>query len=138
MPPQVSGGPGTVLNHIIVTTPAAIAQVLSINPPSVSKSKVDTFNLGSTVKTNRPNKLLEYGDCSFHIQWDPAEPTHKLLTTLLAAGTVELWNIVFADEAPTTVPFSAWVQSVAPAEVNTDGNLESDIVLSVQSITWPT
>lgn len=135
--PQVSGGLGTILNHIIVTTPTPIAQVLSITPPSAKMGSVDTFNLVSTVRTNRPT-LLALGDCTFRIQWDPGEATHKLLTAKLLAKTVELWNIVFADEAPTTVPFSAWVKEFNPADVEAESNLEADVVLSVQSITWPT
>lgn len=137
MPAQVSGGLGTILNHLIVTTPTAIAQVVSITPPPNEMGVADTVNLASVIATERAT-LVKIGDLGFKIQYDPGDATHKLITTKMAAKTIELWNIVFADEAPTTIPFSGFVKSFAIGEITAEGNLEADITISVQSITWPT
>lgn len=136
MSTQVSGGLGTVLNHLISTTPTPIAQVTSITPPGLEMGSVDTFNLASTVKTNRPT-LAAMTDCTFHLQWDPGDATHALLVTKLLAKTVEGWNIVFADEAPTTYPFTGWVKSFIPAELDPETNIEADVTISVQSVSAP-
>lgn len=132
-------GLGTLLKHGITSTYTTIAQRVSIQPPGYKMGSADTTTLDSANETSRPT-LANFGVVKMKIQYDPASATHKLLTGFAAAGSsaVELWQVVFADVAPTTVPFTGYVSSFQPNEMSAQDNAEADLEITLNTCTFPT
>ena len=96
-------GKGTTLK--LATT--AIGQVVSISGPNRSMGTVETTNLNSVVRTHLPT-ILDNGEVSVVIQFDPDEATHISLEGLLTASppAAASWVITLSDATPSTYSFS--------------------------------
>lgn len=134
-------GKGTQLKHGVGTGPTvytSIAQRTKINGPDGKVGSVDVTDLDSAAKEYRPT-LYDGGEVSMDIWYDPTTTTHKLLTGLLTAPTVDKWEITFADAAATPVTFDAFLTEFTPGGMEPEGYLMASIKLKITGAPiWPT
>jgi hypothetical protein len=122
--------PGTTLKR----AGTAIAEVQDISGPSLTAAVVDTTDLSETWASKKP-MILDAGDLTLTIHFDPAGATHKAVggTGLLADfknKTKQTFQLVFADTATTTWIFSAYVTGFTPAMAVKD-KMTAEVVLSI-------
>lgn len=84
------------------TTSVEIGNITSFNPPSPASDEIDSTNLASTAK-EFVQGLIDYGEGSFEVNFDPSSAAHQAILTDLAAGTTREWLIGFSD-ATTAAP----------------------------------
>jgi hypothetical protein len=131
----IVAGQGTHLQ--LETSPSTfttIAQVITISGPNRAVASVEVTTLDSTERTFRPG-LLDNGELSFTIQYDPDATTHTALTALLATPAVKNWKLVLTDTTPSTYALSAFLTAFNPGGMETDGNLTAECTLKVNTIT---
>jgi hypothetical protein len=130
-------GKGTTLAHGVSATFTTIAQRASIDGPDAKVGTANTTDLDSAAAEYRPT-LPDGGELSMQIWWDPAIPTHQLLTSLWTTPTVESWKLTFANATPSVCPFSAILTGFKAGGMTPDGYLTADIKMQVTGlITWP-
>lgn len=84
------------------TTSVEIGNIISFNPPSPAADEIESTNLSSTAK-EFVQGLIDYGEGSFEVNFDPSSAAHQAVLTGLAAGTTREFLIGFSD-ATTAVP----------------------------------
>jgi hypothetical protein len=140
--PQVWPGKGTLLQHGVTGSPAVyttIVQRTEIDGPESEMETRDTTHLDSEAR-EFASTILNGGEASLNLEYDPGEDTHTLLTDLHQAGTLELFRIVFADvvtagvAAGSTLDFDAIVTKFKPTGMTVDGNLSAEVTLKVSGL----
>lgn len=126
--PQVWGAKGTLLQHGIASAYTTIAQRTKITPPPVEMGTRDTTDLDSTAETFG-STILKSGEVSLSLNYDPGESTHQLLQTLLSAGTLEEFQIVYASTD--VEQFNAIVTKLGPEVEGVEENLTAEVTLKV-------
>lgn len=133
---NVLGGAGCTIAQESATpgTYTTIAEVVSISPPKISVGSVETTHLSSSRKTFRPT-IMDGGEVSFEIHYDPDETTHSALTTLATATAANQaaknWRITFTDATPATYTFSAFVTGFEVGQVGVEENITATITMKV-------
>ena len=84
------------------STSVEIGNIISFNPPSPAADEIESTNLSSTAK-EFVQGLIDYGEGSFEVNFDPSSAAHQAVLTGLAAGTTREFLIGFSD-ATTAVP----------------------------------
>ena len=84
------------------TTSVEIGNIISFNPPSPAADEIESTNLSLTAK-EFVQGLIDYGEGSFEVNFDPSSAAHQAVLTGLAAGTTREFLIGFSD-ATTAVP----------------------------------
>ena len=138
--PYVVPGLGTDLLHGVAGSPAtytSIAAVTTIDPNEESMDEAETTNLKSGNKTFRA-VIKDLGTLAFTIQYAPTSTVHKLLKTLFAAKTNELWKLVFADDDETEIFFTGFIKKFKVKGTEVNGNLEAEVEIRVNEYTYPT
>lgn len=111
-----------------------IAQVVNIGGPGLKMDTLDVTNHSSTDGWKEfVGGLLDGGEVSLEINFDPTAATHKLSTGLLkdmSARTVRNFQLVFSDTGGTTWSFAALVSGFEPA-APVDGKLSATVTLKV-------
>ena len=111
-----------------------IAEVTNIGGPSLSLDPIDVTNHSSTGGWKEfIGGLLDGGEVSFEINYDPVGATHDASTGLIAdmsARTVRNFQLVFPDTGNTTWSFSALVTAFQPSEP-IDNKLSASVTLKV-------
>lgn len=90
----------TITQQTEVTAPEA--QVLILNVPTLD---------GSAAIDKHPGGYIDYGEARFSGFLDPANSTHKALTTDMVALTSRAASVVWSDAAPTSWTFTGYVKS---------------------------
>lgn len=100
---------GTQLYKVATaTTSIVITKLTNPTPPSGSADEIEITDLDSTAKEYLQG-LIDYGEATFDINYDPADTSHQALEADLAAGTTSEWLIGFSDgttAAPTVTASS--------------------------------
>ena len=126
-----------VLLHRVTGTPTQIGQVRSITPPSHSREKVPATDLDDTIQIFLAGSPPEIGEVSITMFWTSGEANDELLDTDFAAATIASWKIVYPAPITRTATFSAWIMSLTPAEVVSNGVIERTAVfVPTTVITW--
>ena len=100
-------GTGTTVSFNAV----AIAEVLDVTPPAMSRESVQSSHMGTTVAhTFLPTKLYDGGEVTLEIAFDP-----KLTTAFTNVDAQEV-IITFPDSAGTTWTFQAFITGYEPAD----------------------
>jgi len=90
-----------------------IAQVVNLGGPSLKLDPLDVTNHGSTSGWREfIGGLLDAGEVTLELNYDPAEGTHDATTGLIAdmtARTVRNFQLVFPDSGSTLWSFAALV-----------------------------
>lgn len=76
----------------------ALGNVKSFDGPSTQNPEIDTTDLSATAKTFIPG-LVDYGDLSMDVNFDPEIASHQQVFTDMEANppTVTNWRITFAN-----------------------------------------
>jgi hypothetical protein len=119
-------GKGTELRLTITGTPTAIAQLVSVTPPSMEMGTTETTHLGSTWKEYISN-IPDGGEVSFVVEY----ATHAALWTAFTGGAAEVWAVAFNDAGDTTVGFSGILTAFAWDDVVVDGVVTASLTVKV-------
>lgn len=126
---------GTLLQVGDGSTPesfATVAEVRDITPIGVNSDTEEVTHMSSPggYKEYLPT-LLDAGEVSFEVNWDPVAATHGYATGLLKDAEDQVlrnFQLLLPDPATTTWAFSAYVTAVKP-KTTVGGVLRSDITL---------
>lgn len=133
--PQVWAGKGTLLQHGVGTGPVVwttLAQRVEIDGPEMEVGTRETTHLDSAARTFGAT-ILDTGEVSMTLDYDPGEPTHTLLTGLLTGQTVEQWQTVDTDvitggvAAGSTIAFLGILTKFKPTGMTVDDNLQAEV-----------
>lgn len=134
--PTCRPGRGTVLQLSVASSYMPIAQVVDITGPGAEIGTREVTNLSSTAAEFYPT-ILDPGEVTANIFYDPAELTHADLTNLLTTPTTASWKIVF----PTTTFVISFGGSLTTFEQNgmdVEGTLGASLTITLTgAITWP-
>jgi hypothetical protein len=99
---------GTVLKQTIASVLTSVAQVISVDLPEMESETFESDTLDNPLAgiPYEPTGRTEGGKCSGELFLDPALAGHKSLLALLTTPALCVWNLVFADAAHTTWPFT--------------------------------
>lgn len=149
MTATVHPGLGAQLEYGGLTSGSAtytvIAQVVSLDGPSLEMGTAETTNLASTVKTYRPT-LPDGGELSGTIQYDPT--AHATLSALMLTNAAQAqpstsepggcyWRLTFNDLATfpgTQVTFTGILTKFQPKGMEAESNLEADFTIKLNSV----
>lgn len=95
------------------TTSVEIGNIISFNPPSPATDEIESTNLASSAK-EFVQGLIDYGEGSFEVNFDPSSAAHQAILADLAAGTTREFLIGFSD-ATTAAPTVASSAFGSPA-----------------------
>lgn len=123
-------GEGTELKLSISSTLTTIAQLVSIDPAEKTRPAIDTSDLASTARTFRAG-MLDNGELSGVLHYDPGVVTHAALTTSIDAGTLETWELIFNDAGDAKYGFSAFLTKFKPTGTEIDGNLGAEFAIKI-------
>ena len=104
---------GTVIQKSISSTFTSVANIKSIDAPKAKVETIDVSDLSTGVgKVFSPTGYVDGGEAGGSGYFDPADATQKSLSE--SVGTIpsaaDSWKIIWSDAAPTTWPFSGWLQ----------------------------
>lgn len=110
-----------------------VAEVLNISGPSISRDAIDVTTMDSPDQYREfIGGLLDGGEVTFDVIYDPVDPTIEPVAGLLSelalvsGQAATNWQLVFSDPASTTWAFPAIVTGVEPAEA-----IDDKVMLSV-------
>jgi predicted secreted protein len=118
----------------------AIANLGDLTGPGAALDTVEVTHHGSPAKEFAAT-LLDGGEVSLSINWDPAEATHKNaaggLIYVMEQKTLKNWKIVTPDTGASVVAFSAFVVGFEP-EGPVAGKLAAKVKLRISgAVTFP-
>lgn len=93
-----------------------LAEVTSITPFAIARDAVDTTHTESPDRIREfiPG-LVDYGDASIELNWDPASGTDKRIRDLFATRALSQARIVFPTSPAETLAFACLATAYAPA-----------------------
>lgn len=113
---------------------STITEVTNIGGPSLSMDTIEVTHHGSTGGWREfVGGLLDGGDVTFEINYDPADSTHDASTGLIndmENRTVRNFQLVFPDTGVTTWSFAALVTGFEPSEP-IDDKLAASVTLKI-------
>jgi len=130
-------GTGIKLGTVpIASTPTytVIDEIISIAGPTMSRDRIDVTAHDSAGQVRKfINGLLDPGELTFSINYDPDNTTHDDVAGLLSvfdSGDIRAYLITFTDPTPTKWEFDAICNGF---EINApvDAQLTADITLSL-------
>ena len=128
---------GTKLKLTVNSTITEIANVLNIDGPNMSRGAIDVTHLGSGEQMDFLPGLLDEGEVSLTINYEPGGVTHQALTDSLLSGASETWSII----PPTTTapwPFTGFLTAFG-GKYPVGDKIQADITIKVDdAITPPT
>lgn len=117
--------------------PTTIGQVRSITPPSQTRDEVEATDLDDTLKVFLAGSPPDQGQVAITMFWTSGDTNDELLDTDFAANTTASWKIVYPSPITRTATFSAFIVSLTPAEVTSQGVIERTAVFRLTTaITW--
>lgn len=124
---------GTLLKKAGTT----VAQVVSVSGIDLN---VDTIDVTTHDSANATREfvmgLIDAGEITFEIVYDPDNATHTALRTDLAARTSATYTLTFTDTSPAIATFTAYVTRFAITAA-ADGALMANATLKVSGLpTW--
>lgn len=123
-------GKGGSLELSISSSFTAIAQVTKVHAPRKKMGQVETTDLGSTSRTFLAT-ILDSGEVSFSINYDPDDSTHAQLNTSCDAGTMEAWKVKMPATPASIFAFSGFITEFSPGDMTVDGLQTADLTIKV-------
>jgi hypothetical protein len=110
----------------------SIVHRIEIQGPSAEMGEVNVTDLDSTAEETLPT-LLNPGELTLKVWYDPNNATHQQLTTDLQAGTVRNYRITHTDSLTTKAKavFAAFVKSFQPTGMKSGDYLSADVTLKI-------
>lgn len=127
-----TGGHGCTIG---ITGETAVAQVLSISGPSISRETIDTTDADATNDWRTfIASYIDGGEVTIEINYDPDNATHEYAAAGILydfyAATAHGWTLTFSDATPTTWTFSGLVTGFEPS-MSHDGVLTASVTIKV-------
>lgn len=138
--PIVQPAAGTTLG-VDLTTPGTyelVGNLLNITGPESEVGSVETTVLTSTRKTYRFT-LIDPGEISCEMDFDPTDATHQALAELQDAPAVHSWQITYATSPPTTATVDGFLLKFQPNAGGVEENLTATLTIKLSGpIVWAT
>lgn len=113
------------------TTENNIAQVRNISGPGVSGNDVDTTTLDSSSNYRTfVGGLLDPGEVTFSIAYDPTNATHTRLARYLNDRYTANWKVAAGSSAGTLTAFSGHIKGMS-REIPLDDLITCDLTIKV-------
>lgn len=109
---------------------AAVAQVRSISGPSLSAETIDVSTHDGAGYREFVASLLDPGELTLDLVWDPVAATHEAMFDDLAARATRNVRIVWPDTATTTWAFAGQFLGLEP-NAPVDGELSASVTFKV-------
>lgn len=115
---------------IIKKGATAIAAVQDVSGPGLEVGEIDVTSHDSASAIREfVMGLIDFGEITFNIVWDPSNATHIALRTDLIARTSATYHVIWPEAAsPEDWAFSAWVKAIVPS-APVDGALTMAVTL---------
>lgn len=111
---------------------STIASVSSITPPGGQRDVVEVDNLNPTDEVKlKLLGLIDLGECSLTLNFDPAAATHQAVEAALYSGAKQTCKIKYASGSGYT--FDAYVTGFAPSEISAGDVMQAEATLTVVS-----
>lgn len=112
-----------------------VAEVSNITPPGGTVDEVETTVLGLTHKRYRPSKIIEAGEVSFTLLYDPNLVGHQAIAELVTVAPVaKHFKITYDDgmATPANDTFQGFIRGFEPGEMSPDGsNYEASVTIRI-------
>lgn len=116
------------------TTENNVAQVLNISGPGVSGNDVDTTTLDSSSNYRTfVGGLLDPGELTFSIVYDPTAATHALLANFMGERYTANWKIAIGSSSGALQTFSGHVKGMS-REIPLDDKVTCDVTVKVTGL----
>lgn len=116
------------------TTENNVAQVRNISGPGVSANDVDTTTLDSSSNYRTfACGLLDPGEVTFSIVYDPTDGTHTRLADYMGERYTATWKIAQGSSGGTLQTFSGYVKGMS-REVPMDDVITCDVTVKVTGV----
>jgi len=124
---------GTVLQKGTGGTPVvwtSIANIMSITPPNMQRDSLETtkHNDEDRWRTFIPG-LIDPGQVTLNVTWDPAAPTHDFLEEL-NSSEVGAYRVKFPEDVGQAFSFEGFLESFEPTG-EVDGLLSAALTYKV-------
>lgn len=127
-------GYGSVLTVTTTTGAAEIGQIRNISGPGVSANDVDTTTIDSSSNYRTfACGLLDPGEVSFGVIYDPANSMHKRLAYYAGQRITKTFTVYHASSTGDTDAFTAYVKGIG-REIPLDDVITADITLKVSGV----
>ena len=114
-----------------------IAEVISVNPLSASRTAIDVTSFDSAGNRREfVGGLVDNGECSFTIQYDATEGTHDESTGIISFlddTETRSFQMVYPDSATTTQSFKGIVTGFSVSAV-LDDKITADVTLKISGV----
>jgi len=131
---------GTVLQLRTSTSGVytAVAEVIDLTAPDLTRDRIDVTHLGTTSQTRAfLGGFIELGEATFTINYNPANVTHNGasngLAGLFTAGTTQVWRILANGNTSEAEGFSGYVSSFTP-RFSPDDQMLADCAIQVTTL----
>ncbi len=131
-------GAGTVLSRGDAASPevfTAIADVISISGPAITKDEIEVTALDSSAK-EFIGALDDPGELTLELNWNPQDSEHVNLRADAEGNTVRNYRVVWSDVSNTTVDITGEVMEFS---LNTEPNdaVKGSVRIKVSgALTW--
>ena len=109
-----------------------IGQVASITPPGPTRETVDVEDLNPTDEFKKKLiGLIDGGDMSFTINFNPEDTGHQACEAALYSGTEQTCKIKYSSGKGYT--FKGYVTGFAPQEITAGDVMQAEVTIAVTS-----
>lgn len=109
-----------------------IAQVSGIAPPGPTRETADVEDLDPTDEFKKKLLgLIDGGECSFTLNFDPENSTHQACEAALYSGAEQTCKIKYRSGKGYT--FKGYVIGFAPQEITSGDVMQAEITIAVTS-----
>jgi hypothetical protein len=128
---------GILLQKQISSTYTTIAQRLKLDGPTSEMLNQITTDLDNTMEERKPT-IVDPGEISGTLWYDPNTATHQVFTTDQLAGTQASWKLVFPDGMTTPAHFivTGFITKFRPTGMETKGYLQAEFTLQCDGGTY--
>jgi hypothetical protein len=124
----------SILTVTTTTGAAEIGQIRNISGPGVSANDVDTTCLDSSSNYRTFScGLLDPGEVTFGVAYDPTMTTHKRLAEYMGTRSAKTFTVYHASSTGDTDAFTAYVKGMG-REIPLDDLITCDYTLKVTGI----
>lgn len=114
----------------------SIANIQDFNRSGPDRNIIGTSNLASAAATKMAG-LLDEGEVTFSVNYDPSLTSHQALETAMADGAIREYKITLTDSGACEIHFNAIMKSFSK-KGPFDDKVGGDISLAITGAAWIT
>ncbi|MBI1347111.1 hypothetical protein GC163_12575 [bacterium] len=107
-----------------------IANIENFSGPNPEIDMFEVAYLGDSYVTKKPT-VINSGQLTLTIGYDPDNTTHQNLRTNFVAGTVKSFRVSFTDNTPTTFTFDGFVKSFSITGGTSRDQNKAEVVIEI-------